>query len=55
MGRLDGKVAIITGGARGQGAAEARLFTQEGAKVVFGDILDDEGKQVESEIRASGG
>ena len=55
MGRLDGKVAIITGGARGQGAAEARLFTREGAKVVFGDILDDEGKQVESEIRASGG
>ncbi len=55
MGRLDGKVALISGGARGQGAAEAQLFTREGAKVVFGDIRDEEGKQVESEIRASGG
>lgn len=55
MGRLDGKVAIITGGARGQGAAEARLFAQEGARVVFCDILDDEGKSVEVEIREAGG
>jgi len=55
MGRLDGKVALISGGARGQGAAEARLFTREGAKVVFGDILDVEGKQVEADIRAAGG
>src|SRR5713101_7238062 len=55
MARLAGKVALISGGARGQGAAEARLFTQEGAKVVFGDILDAEGTQVEAEIRAQGG
>ena len=55
MGRLDGKVALISGGARGQGAAEARLFTQEGAKVVFGDILDDQGKMVEAEILELGG
>lgn len=55
MGRLDAKVAIITGGARGQGAAEARLFAQEGAKVVFGDLLDNEGRAVEEEIRVSGG
>ena len=55
MGRLDGKVAIISGGARGQGEVEARLFAQEGAKVVFGDILDDEGKQVEAAIRQAGG
>ena len=53
--RLQGKVAIITGGARGQGAAEARMFAREGAKVVFGDVLDDEGRQVEAEIGAAGG
>ena len=55
MGRLDGKVAIISGGARGQGAAEARLFAREGAGVVFGDVLDDEGMKVEAEIRELGG
>ena len=55
MVRLAGKVALISGGARGQGAAEARLFTREGAKVVFGDILDEAGKQVEAEIRSQGG
>jgi NAD(P)-dependent dehydrogenase (short-subunit alcohol dehydrogenase family) len=55
MGRLDGKVAVISGGARGQGATEARLFAQEGARVVFGDVLDEAGKQVEQEIRAQGG
>ena len=55
MGRLDGKVAIISGGARGQGEVEAKLFAQEGARVVFGDILDEEGKQVEAAIREAGG
>ena len=55
MGRLDGKVALISGGARGQGATEARLFAREGARVVFGDILDAEGRQVEADIRAAGG
>ena len=49
--RLEGKVALISGGARGQGAEEARLFAKEGAKVVFGDVLDDLGLQVEAEIR----
>ena len=55
MGKLDGKVALISGGARGQGAAEAKTFATEGAKVVFGDVRDEEGKQVEADIRATGG
>ena len=53
--RLEGKVAIITGGARGQGATEARMFAQEGAKVVIGDIRDELGMQVEAKIRELGG
>ena len=55
MGRLDGKVALISGGARGQGAAEAMLFAREGAKVVIGDLLDDEGRQIEAQIAELGG
>ncbi len=55
MRRLDGKVALISGGARGQGATEARMFAREGAKVVLGDVLDEEGKQVEAQINESGG
>ena len=53
--RLEGKVALISGGARGQGAVEAKLFASEGASVVIGDILDDLGRQVEAEIAESGG
>jgi cyclopentanol dehydrogenase len=53
--RLKGKVALITGGARGQGAAEAKLFAKEGAKVVITDILDNEGKKTEAEITETGG
>ena len=55
MGKLDGKVALISGGARGQGAAEAETFAREGAKVVFGDIRDAEGQKVEATIRAHSG
>ena len=55
MGRLDGKVALITGGARGQGATEAKLFAHEGAKVVISDVLDEEGSNTEAEIRKAGG
>src|SRR5499425_2183365 len=55
MGRLDGKIAVISGGARGQGAVEGRMFVAEGAAVVLGDVLDDQGKKVEAEIRANGG
>ena len=54
MARLDGKVAIISGGARGQGAVEARMLAQEGARVVFGDILDELGRQVEAELAEAG-
>ena len=54
MGKLDGKVALISGGARGQGAAEVRTFTREGAKVVFGDIADDDGRNLAAELSADG-
>ncbi len=52
--RLEGKVALISGGARGQGAAEAKLFVREGAAVVIGDILDEEGMKLEAELRELG-
>jgi 3alpha(or 20beta)-hydroxysteroid dehydrogenase len=54
MGKLDGKVALISGGARGQGAAEAETFTREGARVVFGDVRDAEGEKVAAAIHAAG-
>lgn len=50
MGRVDGKIALISGGARGIGAASARALAAEGAKVVLGDILDEEGKAVADEL-----
>ena len=55
MGRMDGKVALVSGGARGQGAAEARLFASEGARVVIGDVLDVAGMRVAAEIKRAGG
>jgi NAD(P)-dependent dehydrogenase (short-subunit alcohol dehydrogenase family) len=57
LGRLDGKVGLISGSARaaGQGACEAKLFASEGAKVVISDVLDEEGRRLEDEIRKSGG
>jgi len=48
--RLAGKVALVSGGARGMGASHVRTLVAEGAKVVFGDILDDEGKAVAAEL-----
>jgi 3alpha(or 20beta)-hydroxysteroid dehydrogenase len=50
MGRLDGKVALITGGARGQGAEEGRLFAREGATVVLTDVLDEAGQRTAADI-----
>jgi NAD(P)-dependent dehydrogenase (short-subunit alcohol dehydrogenase family) len=54
-GRLEGKVALITGAARGQGAAEARLFAEEGAAVLLCDIRDELGRETADQIAASGG
>ena len=53
--RLEGKVALISGGARGMGAVEARLFVSEGAKVGIADIREEEGRALEAEIKESGG
>src|SRR5579883_507115 len=55
MDRLKGKVALISGGARGQGAAEARLFVGEGASVVVGDVLDDQARALADEINKKAG
>jgi len=53
--RLENKVAFISGGGRGMGEVMAKLFAQEGASVVIGDVLEDEGKQVEAAINETGG
>ncbi|MBS9533245.1 glucose 1-dehydrogenase [Mycobacterium sp. M1] len=50
MGRVDGKVALISGGARGMGAADARALVAEGARVVIGDVLDEEGAKIALEL-----
>ena len=50
VGRLDGKVALISGGARGMGKSHVRHFVAEGARVVFGDVLDDKGQFVADKL-----
>lgn len=54
MSRLAGKVAVISGGARGQGLSHARIFAREGAQVLLGDVLDDEGRAAADALRAEG-
>lgn len=54
MGKLDGRVVIVTGAARGQGEQEARLFAAEGAKVVLGDVLDAQGEALAKELGRTG-
>ena len=53
--RLEGKVAVVTGAARGIGAACARRFAAEGAAVVIGDILEEQGEATAQSIREAGG
>ena len=55
MGKLDGKVVLISGGSRGQGESQARLFAQEGASVALADVLDAEGQLVAASINDTGG
>lgn len=55
MGKLDGRVVIVTGGARGQGEQEARLFAAEGARVVVADVLEDQGEALVEEIQEERG
>ena len=54
MGRLTGKIALISGASRGQGGAEARLFAAEGAAVVLTDVLDQEGDALAATLRNEG-
>ncbi len=53
-GRVEGKVALISGGARGQGASHGRLLAEHGARVVLGDILDEAGEQTAAQLRKAG-
>lgn len=55
MGRLDGKIAIITGAVGSMGAEQVRLFTKEGAKVVAGDLQEETLNKVIDEVKAVGG
>ena len=55
MGRLDGKVALITGGASGMGMVASKLFASEGSKIVLTDVADDAGEAVAAEIETAGG
>jgi len=55
MGKLDGQVALISGGARGQGEHQARVFAREGAAIAIGDLLEEDGNRVAESINDTGG
>src|SRR4030081_4060052 len=55
MGRLEGKIAVVTGGARGIGRGLSRRFAREGASVLVADLAEDEGKVVASDVEELGG
>src|SRR5712691_10439529 len=55
MNRLDGKVALISGAARGIGAETARLMVEAGAKVAIGDVLDERGRETARALEGAGG
>jgi 3alpha(or 20beta)-hydroxysteroid dehydrogenase len=53
MARFTGKTILISGGARGQGATEARMITAEGGHVVIGDVLEEQGRALAAELGAT--
>jgi NAD(P)-dependent dehydrogenase (short-subunit alcohol dehydrogenase family) len=55
MNRLDGKVALLSGAARGSGAEAARLTIEAGAKVAIGDVLDERGRETARMLASAGG
>lgn len=55
MGQVEGKVVLVTGAARGMGAAEAQLLAREGASIIVADILEPQAEETAARIRSDGG